>query len=80
MFTDYIHMRMFYKSVSRFRCSETADLTGKDEILRSQLCLSQILLGGEISIQLASNYLFMLVAVKERKLLSKQQGKKGRLD
>lgn len=62
--------------MSRFRCSETADLTGKDEILRSQLCLSQILLGGEISIQLASNYIFMLVAVKERKLLSKQCGKK----
>lgn len=39
---------LFYKSVDR--CSETADLTGKDEILRVQLCLSQILLGREISI------------------------------
>ncbi len=28
---------LFYKSVDRFRCSETADLTGKDEILRSAL-------------------------------------------
>lgn len=62
--------------MKRFRCSETADLTGKDEMMRSQLCLSQILLGREISIQLASNYIFMLVAVKERKRLRKQKEKK----